>query len=432
MNISERMNREHISAAFKDVLRLQALCGAIILASWLIFWAVENPVRNVPDLFIYVLTQINLTVVLLHPLKFLYEDRRVRYHWPFHVLAILAVNTVVVVTSAAVIYRVDGMNSSFTHFLRQSWKFPFVANLVFAFAYEAYKVTTRRLRRHNQQLQKESDVEAAERKVEAEELEQALEIQRGLLPKEIPQMPPFEIAGAWEPAKIVGGDYYDVIRIARNKLAICIADVAGKGVSAALLMANVQAAVRAFASDYATPAQVCAQINSVLCNNTAPEKFVTLFYGVLDARTRSLQYVNAGHPRPLLVRGNGGVTHLENGGALLGVFPNWKYEDSTAELQPGDLLLLFTDGITEAMAPEGEEFGEKRVISAIAGLEKRPLGELQTGLIRDIRKFCNSRLTDDATVLMVSAAAESRNEEDSILSCNHTDQHADQYAGVRS
>lgn len=180
------MNRQQISKRFDSVLRLQFLCGAIILASWLIFWAVENPVRNVPDLFIYVLTQMNLTVVLLHPLKLLYEDRSSRYHWPVHVMAILAVNCVVVIVSAAVIYRVDGLSFPFIDFLRQSWKFPFVANLVFAFAYEGYKVTTLRLRKRNQQLQQTIEIETAERETEAAELQQAREIQCGLLPKDIP------------------------------------------------------------------------------------------------------------------------------------------------------------------------------------------------------------------------------------------------------
>ncbi|HEX6805570.1 MAG TPA: PP2C family protein-serine/threonine phosphatase [Terriglobales bacterium] len=399
------MNRQQISAQFDRFLRLQGLCGAIIVASWLIFWAVENPVSNVRDLFLYVLTQMNLTVLLLHPLKVLYEDRRARYHWPIHVIAILAVNCVVVVASAAVIYRVDGLNQPFLAFLRHSWKFPFVANLVFAFAYETYKVTTRSLRSRNQQLQRRIDADGAEREIEAQELRQALEIQRGLLPKEIPQLPGFAITGAWEPARVVGGDYYDVIRLGPEKIGICIADVAGKGISAALLMANVQAAVRAFASETVSPSRVCSQINSVLCTNIAPGKFVTLFYGVLDAGSRTLQFTNAGHLRPLLIREGAPAQHLENDGALLGVFPEWSYEDSTVEVRTGDLLLLFTDGITEAMRQDGEEFGEERLSHAITKGEPRALEELQSDVLQRVKQFCDSRLNDDATLVMVSAPA---------------------------
>jgi phosphoserine phosphatase RsbU/P len=425
------MNRRDISASLDRFLRLQGLCGAIVVASWLIFWAVNNPVTNIRDLFIYVFTQINLTVALLHPVKSLYEERRSRYHWPIHVIAILGVNCLVVVTSAAAIYLVDGLKSPFIYFLHQSWKFPFVANLVFAFAYESYKVTTCRLRRHNRNLQLAVDMDAAERQAEAEELEQAREIQRGLMPKVIPQIPEFAIAGAWQPAQVVGGDYFDVIRLSKDKLAICIADVAGKGISAALLMANVQAAVRAFASGYVAPAKVCSQINSVLYTNTAPEKFVTLFYGVLDAGTSTLQYTNAGHPRPLLLHRNGATTRLENGGALLGVFPDWTFEDSVVELEPGDLLLLFTDGITEATDSSGEEFGEDRVIAALDIEHDCSIDQLQSDLLARVRVFCNSQFSDDATLLLIAATGMPREKRPALIRDKRVDEVIN-YAGALS
>jgi sigma-B regulation protein RsbU (phosphoserine phosphatase) len=369
---------------------------------------------------------------MLWPLKFLYQDRRSPYHWPVHVVSIFAVTGVVVVTSALAIYGVNSFPMPFFAFLRQSWKFPFVANLVFAFAYEAYKVTTCRLKRHNLELLQTITVEAAEREVETEELKQAQEIQRGLLPKDVPQLPEFAIAGAWEPARVVGGDYYDVIRLSKDRLAICIADVAGKGVSAALLMANVQAAVRAFASETFLPSRVVAQINSVLYTNTAPEKFVTLFYGVLDARTRTLQYANAGHPRPLIIHSSGKTTRLENGGALLGVFPDWAYDDSVVELEPGDLLLLFTDGIIEATAPGGEEFGEDRLIAAIQVPNERSLEDLQSHVLGQIRSFCQSPMADDATLLMIAAACANPAEKHPIFILDKSVNEVIQYAGVSS
>jgi len=426
------MNRPGISAKFDGFLRIQGLCGAIILASWLIFWAVENPVRNLPDLFIYVLTQINLTVVLLYPLKFLYEDQRVRYHWPVHVISIFVVNGIVVITSAFVIHGVDRLNFPFLDFLHHSWKFPFVANLVFAFAYEGHKVATRRLRRRNQQLQCKIEFETAERELEAEELRQARDIQRGLLPKEIPELEGFQITGAWEPAKLVGGDYYDVIPVAKNKVALCIADVAGKGVSAALLMANVQAAIRAFASESVPPSRVCAQTNSVLCINTAVDKFVTLFYGILDAVTRTLTYVNAGHPRPVIIRSNGDVIHLEAGEALLGVFRDWTYRDSILQLEPGDLLLLFTDGITEAMRQDGQEFGEDRMIAEILNSGEHSLGQIQAHLFSQMKAFCDARLSDDATLVMVAASPLVQDKEPSALGHKSTTQRHLEYAGAQS
>lgn len=424
------MNRRDISASFHGFLRLQVLCLGIILASWMIFWAVNQPVTNVRDLFIYVLIQVNLSALMLWPLKFLYQDRQSPYHWPVHAISIFAVTAVVVVTSALAIHRVNRFPMSFLAFLRQSWKFPFVANLVFAFAYESYKVTTCRLRRHNRKLQQVVDTDAAERQAEAEELEQAREIQRGFMPRVIPQLPDFAIAGAWQPARVVGGDYFDVIRLSKDKVAVCIADVAGKGISAALLMANVQAAVRAFASEYSPPSKVCSQINSVLYTNTAPEKFVTLFYGVLDARTCTLQYTNAGHPRPLLIHRSGATTRLDNGGALLGVFPDWPFEDSIVELEPGDLLLLFTDGITEATDSAGKEFGEDRVIAALDAKHDCSLDKLQADLLARVGAFCNSQFNDDATLLMVAATGLPTEKRPALL----RDRRADEvnYAGALS
>ena len=425
------MTRHDIATGFYCFLELQAICGAIVVASWLIWWAVGIPVGNIPDLFLYVLTQVNLTVVLLYPVRFLYEDQPARYRWPLRIISILAISVVVVIISATIIYRVHSLRLPFVDFLHRSWKFPFVANLVCAFCYETYRMATRRLRSHNEQLQRTIELETAEREIEAGELRQAREIQRGLLPKDIPQLRDFVIAGAWEPARIVGGDYYDVIRLSKDKVAICIADVAGKGISAALLMANVQAAVRAFASESTPPSRVCAQINSVLFTNTAPEKFVTLFYGVLDSRTCTLEYTNAGHPRPLLTHWNGTSIRLENGGALLGVFPDWKYEDSIVQLDPGDVLLLFTDGITEAVAKDGEEFGERRLVEAAENFVHGSLDDFQSDLLARVKNFCNSQLSDDATLLIVAVTGMPRERKAALIRDKRVDEVIN-YAGALS
>lgn len=421
------MNWRTISARF---LRLEALCGAIVLAVWAIFWAVEKPV-NLTDVAIFVLIQVNLSFLILRPLRFLYFESRSPYRWVVHLAVIFAVTALVVTIASAADYRVNGAHGAFLEYLRSGWKFPFVANIVFSFGFETYYLTKCRLEIRNQQLQRAISLEAAQREIETEELQQARDIQRGLLPKEIPQLPEFAIAGAWEPARVVGGDYYDVIPLNKDKLAVCIADVAGKGVSAALLMANVQAAVRAFAAEDVPPSRVCEQINSVLCTNTAPEKFVTLFYGVLDAKTRILRYTNAGHPRPVLLRVNGKTVHLENSGALLGVFPNWKYEDSVVELERGDLLMMFTDGITEAEAPSGEEFGEERLIAATkTGLEN-PLESLQFDVLGHVKEFCKSQMSDDATLLMIAASAARPEEPDrELIRGKNTDEIL--YAGAPS
>lgn len=274
--------------------------------------------------------------------------------------------------------------------------------MIFGIVAQIYYATKSRLERSNRELQQTVNLEITQRELQEQELERALEIQQALMPKQIPQIPGFDIAGAWEPARVVGGDYFDVIRLSDSRLGICIADVAGKSVSAALLMANVQATVRAFASDAASPSWLCSRVNSVLCNNIASGKFVTLFYGVLDAKRRILHYTSAGHLRPILLTSSHAVRQLENGGALLGVFPEWKYEDSAAQLAPGDRLLLFTDGITEAARPDGEEFGEQRLIDAATSLAQRSSAELKDQLLSQVKNFCDSQLADDATLIVIA------------------------------
>lgn len=225
------------------------------------------------------------------------------------------------------------------------------------------------------------------------------------MPKQIPQVEGFEIDGAWEPAREVGGDYFDVIRLSDSKLGICIADVVGKGVSAALLMANVQASVRAFATEGVSSADLCRRVNSVLCSTISTGKFVTLFYGVLDAERRILRYTNAGHLPPILLRAGGDAEELTNGGALLGVIPDWKYDDSLAELFRGDRLILFTDGITEAAMEDGEEFGAERLIASARKHAQKPGRELKSLLVGEAKQFCASQLRDDATLIVISARA---------------------------
>jgi phosphoserine phosphatase RsbU/P len=407
------MNRRNISANFDAFLRLQAMCVGIILAVWAIFWAMERS-ADVTTIALYVLIQVNLTALILKPLKFLYGDRKGAYRWVLHAVFTLVITAAVVFVATIVVYLVDGERSNFANYLRGAWRFPFVANVVFSFGYETYKLMKCRLERRNRQLQETIDVETAEREVETQELQQAREIQRGLMPKEIPQVPGFEIAGSWEPAQVVGGDYFDVIRLSATKVGICIADVVGKGISAALLMANVQAAVRAFASDTASPSEVCSRINSVLCTNIAPGKFVTLFYGVLDTRRATLTYADAGHLHPLVIGQNGAVARLQESGALLGVFPDWQYKDARAQLVSGDTLVLFTDGITEAASEDGTEFGEDGLIEAVLSQPLRKAGELQSQLLAGVRSFCNSRMADDATLVVITSHNTGERDEEAV------------------
>lgn len=387
-------------------LRQQQLYIAIAVAVYGVFWAIQAGRADMLSTLIYSLLLCNLTV-LVQELDSVYVSRPPRSYWLIYLALLLATTPAWVVLSSMVVYRltIPPPRPALGNFLRQAWKFPFVATIIFGVAMQLYRSTRIRLERSNRELRQTVDLEIANRELQAQELERAREIQQGLLPKQIPQVPGFEIAGAWEPARVVGGDYFDVIKLGESRVGICIADVVGKSVSAALLMANVQATVRAFAADAASPAWLCSRVNSVLCNNIATGKFVTLFYGVLDAERRTLEYTNAGHLRPILVGAQHSVQALDNGGALLGVFPEWKYEDSVAQLGPGDRLLLFTDGITEAAKPDGEEFGEERLIQ-IAARGQRSAAELKEDVLTQVREFCNSQLADDATLIVIAAGSQ--------------------------
>jgi sigma-B regulation protein RsbU (phosphoserine phosphatase) len=183
-------------------------------------------------------------------------------------------------------------------------------------------------------------------------------------------------------------------------------------------MANVQATVRAYASELATSSWLCSKVNGVLCSNLADDKFVTLFYGILDAQQHTLQYTNAGHLPPVVMRANGVAEQLSDGGAVLGVFPAWKYEDSIARLGPGDRILLFTDGITEAMRADGQEFGEAGLVRAARLGAELTLSDLKTDLLARVNQFCNSQLQDDATLMVIAAVESNDSHENSTAECS--------------
>ncbi|MBZ5595563.1 MAG: SpoIIE family protein phosphatase [Acidobacteriia bacterium] len=237
---------------------------------------------------------------------------------------------------------------------------------------------------------------------EREELEDARSVGQALLPKSIPEIPGLEIATTTEAVRTLSGDYFDVLNLGENKLAISIADVIGKGVPAALLMSNVQASVRALAEESPEPGALTRKLNRSVCRNTTPGKFVTFCYCAVDVGARKLTYTNAGHCAPLLVRANGDVKRLEAGGAVLGVFPEWPYEQGEVLLAPGDRLLLYTDGITEASNARDEEFGEERLAQLASALRDRGPQELKNRIQQAIASFTGGRTQDDATLVIVA------------------------------
>ena len=236
------------------------------------------------------------------------------------------------------------------------------------------------------------------------EIAEARAIQEGFLPKEIPQMAGYEIASAWQSARVVGGDYFDVLPFEPETFGLCIADVAGKGLPAALLMSNLQAAVRGLASSTLSPDDLCVRLNALLCRNMASDRFVTLFYAHLDGPARRLQYVSAGHNPPFVLHRDGSHERLTEGGLVLGVFSNQKFQSSAVQLRSGDRVVMFTDGVTEACNSQDEEFGEERLLNVLQENPSRSAIEIQKCILQSVSEFSRGPWRDDATLLVIAVA----------------------------
>ena len=234
------------------------------------------------------------------------------------------------------------------------------------------------------------------------EVAEARSIQQGLLPKSIPQRPGYEISGAWQPAQSIGGDYYDVLEFDDNSLGLCIADVAGKGLPAALLMSNLQAAVRGLASPALAPDGLCSRLDSLVCHNTGADRFITFFYARLDGPARLLHYANAGHNPPILLHADGSHERLQAGGGVLGVFPRHKFASAAAQLASGDRLILYTDGVTEACDAGDEEFGEVRLLRLLQEHRTAAASVLQAKILAIAGEFSRGHWQDDATLLVLA------------------------------
>jgi sigma-B regulation protein RsbU (phosphoserine phosphatase) len=251
------------------------------------------------------------------------------------------------------------------------------------------------------------------------EHEEARRIQGKLLPAVLPELDGCEISASWQPASGVGGDCFDAIAFGPTRLALSIADVVGKGIPAALLMSNLQAAVRAFATDAAQPAEICQQVNRILCGNIAEGRFISFFYCTLDTDLCSLTFASAGHYPPILVHTDGSVERLADGGPVLGVFPDAVYGQGRVPFGKGDRLVLFTDGITEARPAAGsvpddppvgdesiheeEEFGDERLVALAVANRACSAPALQARLVAAVTAYTGGAFQDDATLIVLAA-----------------------------
>jgi sigma-B regulation protein RsbU (phosphoserine phosphatase) len=236
------------------------------------------------------------------------------------------------------------------------------------------------------------------------EFVEARELQESLLTTSAPSLPAFELAMHWQPATTVGGDYVSAFKIDDNRVALCVADVVGKGLPAALLMSNFQAALKSLAGSNLSSSEVATRLNQQLYANTPLHKFVTAFYGVLDVSSRRLQFTNAGHNPPILLRANGEWRRLEAGGTVLGGFEAASFSEDIVDLRAGDRLLLFTDGLTEAVDESGEQFGEARLIQLLSQYRNCNAEQVKEIVFTAVANFCDDTFADDAALMVVAVS----------------------------
>src|SRR5258706_7889148 len=318
--------------------------------------------------------------------------------------AIDGVPPIVVMTGWATVgIAVEAMQRGVTDFVEKPWTSSQLLEVL------SKQITLGRERRESARLAVQETqaqkVIASQFREQEHEIAEARAIQEGFLPKEIPQLAGYEIAAAWQSARVVGGDYFDVLPFDGEICGLCIADVAGKGVPAALLMSNLQAAVRGLASPSLAPEALCTRLNALLCRNIASDRFVTLFYADLDGPARQLRYVSAGHNPPFVLHRDGSHHRLCEGGIVLGVFANQAFKSGTVQLQSGDRMVLYTDGVTEACNSDDEEFGEERLLQVLQQNPARTAIEIQKNILQAVAEFSRGTWQDDATLLVVAVTS---------------------------
>jgi serine phosphatase RsbU (regulator of sigma subunit) len=263
-------------------------------------------------------------------------------------------------------------------------------------AISTYDSMRRQIERSFQTLREK---EAIERQVEI-----AREVQKELFPKSIPQVRGLELVGVCQPAIGVGGDYYDFLPLGDDRVGLVVADVSGKGIPAALLMASLQAAVRGLVLPNIGAAEINRRLNEVLFRSTSASRYATLFFGVYDANEGALTYSNAGHNPPLQISGNAPF-RLSSGGIPLGVLGDSCYDQEKLQLTAGDLLVLYTDGVTEATDPGGREFGEERLIDLLTLHRSRNFQDLIPIVLGELEKWTGGGPPHDDLTLVLARAS---------------------------
>src|SRR5579864_362685 len=383
----------------------QGVLFVVAVALFAVLWVtnVRGPGTGFVPVLLYTLIIGNLTTPIMNHLA----PFSSRFPFPLDWIAYLTLLffTAVAVVSLTLTIVMVLYGASFDSFFEQLWstgKLVVVVILIVGSVRHLHEESRVRLEGRNLELQRVVEIGNTRSQQQEQELDKAREIQEGLLPKKIPQVRGLEVAGAWQPARVVGGDYFDVLKFSESKIGVCIGDVVGKGISAALLMANLQASFRAFASESMSPGTLCEKLNEVFSSNLARDKFVTFCYCTIDAEDHRLTYASAGHCPPLVLRGSGAAFSLKEGGTPLGIIPDRKYADTEAQLEPADRLVLYTDGLTEAMDSAEQEFGETRLVEL--GSRNVALGaaELLKTIMNEVSSFSGGSFQDDFTMVVVA------------------------------
>jgi serine phosphatase RsbU (regulator of sigma subunit) len=240
----------------------------------------------------------------------------------------------------------------------------------------------------------------------AHELEIARQVQSRLFPQTLPPCSTLDYAGLCIQARQVGGDYYDFLNLGQERLGLVIGDIAGKGIAAALLMANLQANLRGqCATALEEPQRFLRSVNQLFRENTIESAYATLFFAEYDAQAQRLRYANCGHLHGLLLRGDDSLDRLETTGTVLGLFEDWECALGERRLDCGDVFVLYTDGVTEAFDAAGEEFGEERLIAALRRSRELPAQALVESIVDDVRRFSPQEQYDDITLIVARCRA---------------------------
>jgi len=376
---------------------------AIVLFA--IVWITNWSHADFLGVLVYSFVTGNLTTLVMTRLIPLLRSFRPSYHWPLYACCLFVsalTSSALAVLVILVMYRIPFSLANYRTEFWTSGRLGTVVITVVGLIYHAYTESRGTLERRNVELQRTVEIEQTHSHQQGQELAKAREIQEGLLPKKIPQVRGLEVAGAWQPARVVGGDYYDVLKFSDRVIGICIGDVVGKGISAALLMANLQATFRVFAAENVSPGALCQKLNGVICNNIAADKFVTFCYCTIDATERRLTYASAGHCPPLVLRASGAAVSLNEGGTPLGIDPDRRYADTEMQLEPGDRLVLYTDGLTEAMDSAEQEFGEPRLVELAKHAVALSAAELLKTIMVGVSSFSGGSFQDDFTLVVVA------------------------------